>query len=75
MNEPRWITGLRGAVLVLITAVGVAFVVAILGSNASGVMKTIGVIGVAAVVSVGAIRIWLASRPYARGDWEYRHEP
>lgn len=74
MNEPRWITGLRAAILVVIAAVGVAFIVAILGSTASSAMKAVGVVGVAAVVSAGAIRIWLASRPYARGDWEYRRE-
>jgi hypothetical protein len=48
--------------------------VRVLGSDASAIMKTLGVLGIAAVMGGGAIRIWLASRPYGLGAWDQRDQ-
>ena len=49
---------------IIIGALGVAFVVGILRSDLGAAMKAVGVVMVAAMMAIGAIRIWLASRPY-----------
>lgn len=73
-TDPRWIIALRAIAAVAIVALGVAFAVRIITSDASTVGKVVGTIGVAAIMGGGAIRIWLASRPYGLGAWDQRRQ-
>lgn len=75
MDEPRWVRSGRGLILFLIVAIGVSFIVAVLQSPASLVMKTIAIVGIGAICAGGFIRIWLASRPYGLGAWDQRNDP
>ena len=73
-TDPRWIITLRAMAAVAIVALGVVIAVRIMSSDASTVGKVLGTIGVAAVMGGGAIRIWLASRPYGLGAWDQRKQ-
>jgi protein-S-isoprenylcysteine O-methyltransferase Ste14 len=74
MNEPRWITNWRALALAAIVVIALAFVVALLQADVSGLGKTIGIVGVLFVAGGGFIRIWLASRPYGLGAWDQREQ-
>ena len=73
-TDPRWIIVLRGIAAVAIVALGVIIAIRIISSDASTSGKVIGTIGVAAIMGGGAIRIWLASRPYGLGAWDQRKQ-
>ena len=73
-SEPRWILILRALGALAIVALGILMAIRILASDASGVMKTLGILGFGLVVGGGAIRIWLASRPYGLGAWNQRKQ-
>jgi hypothetical protein len=73
-TDPRWIIALRAVAAVAIVALGIVIVVRIVTSDASTVGKVVGTIGVAAIMGGGAIRIWLASRPYGLGAWDQRNQ-
>jgi hypothetical protein len=73
-TDPRWIIVLRAVAAIAIVALGVIIAVRIISSDASATGKVIGTIGVAAIMGGGAIRIWLASRPYGLGAWDQRKQ-
>ena len=73
-TDPRWILVLRTIAAIAIVALGVVIAVRIISSDASTTGKVLGTLGVAAIMGGGAIRIWLASRPYGLGAWDQRKQ-
>ena len=73
-TDPRWIITLRVLAVIAIVALGAVITVRLLTSDASTTGKVIGTVGVAAIMGGGAIRIWLASRPYGLGAWDQRKQ-
>ncbi len=73
-TDPRWIITLRVLAVIAIVALGAVITVRLLTSDASTTGKVVGAVGVAAIMGGGAIRIWLASRPYGLGAWDQRKQ-
>ncbi len=73
-TDPRWIITLRVLAVIAIVALGAVITVRLLTSDASTTGKVVGTVGVAAIMGGGAIRIWLASRPYGLGAWDQRKQ-
>lgn len=73
-TDPRWIIVLRAIAAVAIVTLGAVIAVRIITSDAPTLGKVVGTIGVAAIMGGGAIRIWLASRPYGLGAWDQRKQ-
>ncbi len=73
-TDPRWIITLRVLAVIAIVSLGAVITVRLLTSDASTTGKIVGTVGVAANMGGGAIRIWLASRPYGLGAWDQRKQ-
>ncbi|MDJ0960586.1 MAG: hypothetical protein QNJ88_08010 [Acidimicrobiia bacterium] len=73
-TDPRWIITLRVLAVIAIVSLGAVITVRLLTSDASTTGKIVGTVGVAAIMGGGAIRIWLASRPYGLGAWDQRKQ-